>query len=145
MTSSGPLVPTYSEIISATPYYISPGDTVKLAVIHHPESRYDVSVIFEIWDVGGAQPPNAHENSVETFFFLSGEGIAHCEDTSVKITAGGFLMLPAKTTHKIINTGNSRLYAITTMSPDNGFAKMITSGTPTHFDALDLMAISGYH
>ncbi len=146
MTSTrDPKAPTYSDIISAKPYLISPGDTVKLAVIHYPESRYDVSVIFEVWDVGGSQPPNMHEKSVETFFFLSGEGIAYCDDYTTRINAGGFLMLPAQTTHRIQNTGASRLYAITTMSPDAGFADLIISGTPSNFDPEDLIVISGYH
>lgn len=131
-------LPFYIEPAATTPYYISAGDTVKLAVMHFPDTLHDVSVIYEIWDVGGAQPPNMHENSVETFFFLSGSGVAHCDDSITEISSGGFLLLPPGTTHRIINTGKSRLYAVTTMSPDAGFAKMITSGIPTNFDPEDL-------
>ncbi len=129
--------PLYFDVESAQPYLISAGDSVKLAVVHHPDSSYDVSVIYEVWEVGGSQPINSHERSIETFWFLAGNGIAYSDDNVVEVASGGFLVLPPKSKHRIVNTGKSRLYAITTMSPDDGFAKLITSGIPTTFDPED--------
>lgn len=130
--------PFYESGNQSRPYRISAGDTVKLAVIHFPTDLYDASVIYEVWDVGGSQPPNRHERSVETFAFLSGQGVAYCDDTTVEVHAGGFLVLPPRSTHRIVNTGGERLYAITTMYPDDGFARLITSGEPTEFDDTDM-------
>ncbi len=136
-------VPLYFDVAAAQPYLISTGDSVKLAVIHHPRDSFDVSVIYEVWDVGGSQPINSHEHSTETFWFLRGNGMAYSDDNVVEVAAGGFLVLPPKSKHRIVNTGESRLYAITTMSPDDGFAKLITSGTPTTFDPQDLEVLCG--
>ena len=141
MTDSSTL-PLYFDVEKAQPYLISPGDSVKLAVVHHPGNRYDVSIIYEVWEVGGAQPINSHEHSTETFWFLSGAGIAYSDENVLEVTAGGFLVLPPTTKHRIVNTGTGRLYAITTMAPDDGFAKLITSGVPTTFDREDLDVLS---
>ncbi len=135
--------PLYLDVKSTQPYLISAGDSVKLAVIHRPGSSYDVSVIYEIWEVGGSQPVNSHERSTETFWFLAGNGIAYSDDSVVEVASGGFLVLPPKSKHRIENTGKSRLYAITTMSPDDGFAGLITSGIPTTFDPEDLEVLHG--
>lgn len=131
-------VPLYVDVQAAQPYLISAGDSVKLAVVHFPQTSYDVSVVYEVWEVGGAQPINSHERSVETFWFLAGNGVAYSDDNVVEVASGGFLLLPPRTKHRIVNTGESRLYAITTMSPDDGFAKLITSGIPTTFDPQDI-------
>lgn len=133
----------YKDVEAARPYHISAGDTVKLAVVHYPDDVYDVSVLYEVWEVGGAQPVNSHSRSVETFWFLSGSGVAFSDGSEIEVAAGGFLVLPPKSRHRIANTGDSRLYAITTMSPDDGFAKLVSSGVPTTFDPEDLAVLRG--
>ena len=42
------------------------------------------------------------------------------------------------------NTGPTRLYCLTTMVPDEDFAKLITSGVPDVLDAEDL-AVLGWN
>ncbi|MHB8190572.1 MAG: cupin domain-containing protein [Ferrimicrobium sp.] len=128
---------SYTDVRSARAYRISAGDSVKLAVVNHPTSAHDTSVIFEVWEQGGAQPLNSHPRSHETFFFLRGRGRALSDGREVEVTAGGFLVLAPKSLHRIVNTGVGRLYAITTMSPDDGFASMIEAGVPTAFDQDD--------
>jgi mannose-6-phosphate isomerase-like protein (cupin superfamily) len=124
-------------------FHISPGDTVKLAVLRHPDALYDASVIFEVWEPGGAQPPNSHPASVETFFFLRGSGVAYCDDHTDPVRAGQLLVLPPQSVHRIENTGTDRLYAITTMAPDAGFAALIEAGEPTTLSAADLAVFRG--
>lgn len=124
-------------------YRISPGDTVKLAVLHHPDDGYDASVSLEIWEPGGAQPPNSHPGSVETFFFLRGGGIAYCDGEELPVEGGQLLVLPPRSVHRIANTGSGRLYAITTMVPDAGFAALIESGEPASLDAVDAAVARG--
>lgn len=121
---------------------ITDGDTVKLVVVRPPRDRDDTSVTFEVWDPGGSQPPNSHPRSVETFWFLAGEGIAECDGESVPIRAGEFLVLPPGSVHRIRNTGTGRLYAITTMSPDDGFADMIERGPVDVLDECDLAVLT---
>jgi mannose-6-phosphate isomerase-like protein (cupin superfamily) len=122
-------------------FRISAGDTVRLAVIRAPDELDPSSVSFEVWDPGGAQPPNSHPRSVETFFFLRGRGIAISDGVEHPVGAGQLLVLPAGSVHRIVNTGEERLYAITTMSPDDGFVELITSGVPDALDAEDLTVL----
>lgn len=122
---------------------ISAGDTVRLALLRAPDDLYDASVSFEIWDPGGAQPPNSHPGSVETFWFLAGEGVAISDGVETLVRAGQLLVLPPGSVHQIRNTGPGRLYAITTMVPDAGFAALITAGPPAALDDEDLAVLRG--
>ena len=124
-------------------YRISAGDTVRLALVRAPDALDPSSVSFEIWDPGGAQPPNSHPQSVETFWFLRGSGIAISDGVEHPVAAGQLLVLPPGSVHRIVNTGAGRLYAITTMSPDCGFAELITSGLADVLDADDRAVLAG--
>lgn len=126
---------------AAVAHHIAAGDTVKLAVVRAPDAAYDASVLFEVWEPGGAQPPNSHANSVETFWFLSGEGVATSDGVEQPVRAGQLLVLPAGSVHHIRNTGTGRLYAITTMTPDDGFAALVERGPVTELDAADLAVL----
>ena len=46
--------------------------------------------------------------------------MAHCDGVISPVQAGDFLVLPAGSQHYIENTGAGRLYAITTLLPDDG-------------------------
>lgn len=122
-------------------YRIAPGDTNKLAILHAPDDGADLTIVFEVWEPGGAQPPNSHPRSVETFLFLAGEGIAVCDGEERAVGAGDLLALPAGSVHQIRNTGLGRLYAITTMVPDDGFAALIRNGVADHLDGDDLAVL----
>src|SRR5262245_41988759 len=108
-------------------HYISAGDTVRLAVLAGPEVS-PVTVILASWDAAGAQPPDSHPVSTELFLFLRGEGIANCDGTEVTVKAGDTLVLPATSVHFIRNTGDERMYSVTLMSPDDGFADLVRRG-----------------
>ncbi len=122
-------------------HYISPGDTVRLAVLAGPEVS-PVTVILESWDVVGAQPPNSHPVSTELFLFLRGEGVANCDGTEVIVKAGDTLVLPATSLHFIRNTGDGRMYSITLMSPDDGFADLVRRGPLAPTDDEDRTALA---
>ncbi|HWG72484.1 MAG TPA: cupin domain-containing protein [Acidimicrobiales bacterium] len=124
-------------------HHISAGDTVKLAVLAGPADGIDHTVVFEVWEPGGAQPPNQHRAATETFFFLAGLGYAESDGASTPVSAGQLLVLPAGTTHRIRNTGPGRLYALTTMLPDEGFAALILAGPVAPLDAEDLAVLRG--
>jgi mannose-6-phosphate isomerase-like protein (cupin superfamily) len=126
------------DLANAPCHHISAGDTVKLAVVRAPEHADDVCVSFEVWEPGGSQPPNSHPRSVEMFWFVAGEGIATSDGVEMAVCAGQLLVLPPGSVHHIRNTGPGRMYALTTMSPDDGFADLITAGPATILDDDDL-------
>jgi mannose-6-phosphate isomerase-like protein (cupin superfamily) len=123
--------------------HISAGDTVRLGVLAGPEVSPPVTVLLEAWDAGGAQPPNSHPVSTELFVFLRGRGVAICDGNRAPVAAGGTLVLPAGSLHRIANTGPGRLYAITIISPDDGFAEMVRRGPLAYTDGEDRAVLAG--
>jgi creatinine amidohydrolase len=122
---------------------ITAGDTVRLAVLAGPADGLDHSVLVEIWDEGGAQPPNSHPASTETFYFLEGAGEAEVDGRTTQVAAGDFVVLAPGSVHRIRNTGPGRLYAVTTMTPDAGFAELVERGPLASLDDVDRRTLSG--
>ena len=103
------VAPSLFDATTVDCHRISAGDTVRLAVVRPPTTADDFSVSFEVWDPGGAQPPNTHPTSTETFWFLQGEGVAVSDGIELTIRAGQLLVLPPGSVHHIRNTGSGRL------------------------------------
>jgi mannose-6-phosphate isomerase-like protein (cupin superfamily) len=113
-----PILHHVSELPS---FQLRDGATNKMvSLLRAGEQNASTSINLEIFDVDGFQNPNSHPDSAEAFFFLSGSGIASCDGESVPVSAGDFLILPAGSVHFIKNTGNERLYALTTLITDDG-------------------------
>ncbi|WP_353929544.1 cupin domain-containing protein [Okeanomitos corallinicola TIOX110] len=120
-------------------YRISAKDSNRLAIIFDSTTaNTSLTCCVEIFDVGGQTPPNRHQWAVEMFFILKGEGVAICDGKKVPIKAGDSLLVPATGTHLIRNTGNSRLYTLTIMIPNEDFSELIRSGIPVELDAEDI-------
>ena len=123
-------------------YRISPHDTNRLAIVFDSSTaQMSLTVCVEIFDIGGKTPPNQHEFSVEMFYVLKGEGLAFCDGKAIPISAGDSLLVPPTGVHLIKNTGNSRLYALCIMVPNENFAELIRSGTPVELDEEDLSVL----
>jgi mannose-6-phosphate isomerase-like protein (cupin superfamily) len=123
-------------------FRISPHDTNRLAIIFDStNANTSLTCCVEIFDIGGQTPPNRHQWAVEMFFVIKGEGIAICDGKKVKIKAGDSLLVPPTGTHLIKNTGNTRLYTLTIMVPNEDFAELIRSGTPLELDAEDMTVL----
>jgi len=122
-------------------HHISAGDTVRLGVLAGPEIS-PVTVILESWDEGGSQPPNSHPASTELFLFLRGQGVANCDGNEVTVKAGDTLVLPQTSVHFIRNAGPGRMYSITLMSPDDGFADLVRRGPLAETDDEDRAALA---
>lgn len=123
-------------------YRISPGDTNRLAIVFDTATaNVSLTCCVEIFDVGGKTPPNRHKWAVEMFFVLKGEGRATCDGKTVPISAGDSLLVPATSTHMIENTGQTRLYTLCIMVPNEHFAELIRSGTPVELDEEDLAVL----
>jgi len=123
-------------------YLISPDDTVRLAELAGPRQGSSTSVFLEIWEPGGAQPLNSHPDSAEIFIVLSGQARAHSDDSAVELGAGDVLVLQPGSEHRIVNTSaTAKLFTITVMADDGGFAKLVTDGTPTQLTPDEISAL----
>nr|WP_154324434.1 cupin domain-containing protein [Pantoea sp. 201603H] len=133
-----------TNVADAQVFRISPQDTNYFAVLFDKQQD-DIDNIFvvEIFTVGGATPPNAHVHAHEFFYVLQGEGVASCNGNEVVIGKGDALLLHPGNEHLIRNTGNGKLYTLTVMTPNEGFAELIRSGEPMTLDEEDLRVLSG--
>ncbi len=129
---------------TAQAFRIAPTDTNYFAVLFDPE-KDDIRNVFvvEIFAPGGATPPNTHNHADEFFYVLSGEGIARCDGTETPLKTGDALLLRPGHEHIVHNTGTAKLYCLTVMTPNEGFAELIRGGQPVALDAEDLQVLGG--
>lgn len=142
MTAGLVPAPVLRRVADVTPHFIGDNRTVKLAVLSGPADGSSSTVVFEIWEPGGAQPDNSHPASAETFVVLSGVATAHSDDHVVELAAGDVLVLPMGSVHHITNSSaTDRLYTLTVMADDGGFAELIETGPVAALDAADLTVL----
>ena len=140
--TDGAGAPTVTRRDEITFHHISAGDTVKLAVLAGPASGSPTTVVLEVWEPGGAQPPNSHAESSETFVVLAGRALAHSDGTELALSPGDTLTLMPGSVHRIVNPSDTdRLYTLTIMQADGGFAEMITRGPRADVDERDLAVL----
>ncbi|MFF7135682.1 cupin domain-containing protein [Streptomyces sp. NPDC008196] len=134
--------PLHTPLRDITAHHITAGDTVKLAVLTGPRDGSPTTVVFEVWEPGGAQPLNWHPESVETFVVLAGHGRAASDEHERDLAPGDVLVLPVGSKHRIVNTSDTeRLYTLTVMAPDEGFADLIERGPVAALDEQDLAVL----
>jgi mannose-6-phosphate isomerase-like protein (cupin superfamily) len=133
---------SFENATTAKAFRISPQDTNYFVLLFDRE-KDDIDSIFvvEIFTKGGATPPNKHAHAHEFFYVLEGEGIARCEDKVMPIRRGDALLLRPGSEHVIENTGTGKLYTLTVMTPNEGFAELIRGGEPVELDAGDLRVL----
>ena len=113
-------------------------DTNKFALIADPLMHgLPFVAVVEIFDTGGKTPPNSHQAAWEMFYVLEGSGIARCDGHEAAISPGDTLILPPGSLHEVENTGPGRLYCLTVMVPNEGFAELIRGGPTDILDAED--------
>jgi mannose-6-phosphate isomerase-like protein (cupin superfamily) len=138
--AAAPVVKTLAEI---TPHHIGDNRTVKLAVLSGPADGSGTTVVLEIWEPGGSQPDNSHEESTETFVVLKGTARAHSDEHVVDLGPGNVIVLPATSVHHIVNSSaTERLYTITVMEHDGGFADLILTGPEAALDDADAAVLN---
>lgn len=98
--------------------------------------------VVEIFEPGGATPPNAHVRAWEQFVVLAGEGRAVCDGKSSTLTRGDILIVPPGLEHVVENSGSEKLYCLTTMIPDEAFAELIRNGIPMTLTDEDCRVLS---
>ena len=124
-------------------YKIQAHDSNYFALIADPAAE-GVSFIqvVEIFEAGGKTPPNRHAAADEVFYVLHGEGIATCNGQAIGVKKGDSFLVRAGHEHVVENTGSTRLYCLTTMVPNEGFAELIRAGVPWQLDAADLEVLT---
>src|SRR5260370_424785 len=123
---------------------ISPADTNKFVMMVDPVAdKLPFISVVEIFDTGGKTPPNVHQHAHEMFYVLSGRGRAYCDGKTYDVAKGDTLVLPPGMEHVVENTGTDKLYCLTVMVPNEGFAQLIRKGAPMALDGADRPGVAG--
>jgi len=129
---------------TAQAFRISPQDTNYFAILSDAsKDGNDNIAVIEIFNVGGATPPNSHVRAHEFFYVLHGSGVAVSDGEEQPIRQGDALLLKPGSVHVIRNTGAGKPYTLTVMTPNEGFSELIRSGEPVRLDAQDLAILEG--
>jgi mannose-6-phosphate isomerase-like protein (cupin superfamily) len=124
--------------LDAPVFRIGADDTNYFVLLFDQEGEgFETVAVVEIFTVGGATPPNMHSRAHEMFYVLHGEGVAHCEGASVALGRGSAMLLRPGSEHVVENTGLGKLYTLTIMVPNEGFAELIRAGIPMRLDDED--------
>ncbi len=135
-------LPVVRNIRELSAHFISPGDTVRLVELAGPDQGSSTSVFLEIWEPGGAQPVNSHADSAEIFIVLKGEALAQSDAHQLTLGPGDVLTLQPGSKHRIVNISpTDRLYTITVMANDGGFAHLVTGGVPVALEMADIATL----
>jgi mannose-6-phosphate isomerase-like protein (cupin superfamily) len=133
-----------AQVARAKAFRISPTDTNYFVMLFDQETdKIENIFVIEIFTAGGATPPNEHASAHEFFHVLHGEGVARCDGKTQSIRKGDSLLLHPGSEHVIENTGAGKLYTLTVMTPNEGFAELIRSGEPVELDAEDVRILQG--
>jgi len=133
-----------AQLAGAKAFRISPKDTNYFVMLFDQQTdRIDNIFVIEIFRPGGATPPNEHASAHEFFHVLHGEGVARCDGRTLPIKKGDSLLLHPGSEHVIENTGPGKLYTLTVMTPNEGFAELIRGGEPVQLDSEDIRVLQG--
>ncbi len=127
-----------------TAFRIAPGDSNYFACLLDPlADGVSFTMVVEIFEPGGKTPPNSHAVAEEVFFVMAGTGRAFTDGTARDVGPGDVLVLRPGTEHVVENTGPGKLYCLTVMTPNEGFAELIRSGSPVELTEDDRAVIAG--
>ncbi|HTW25918.1 MAG TPA: cupin domain-containing protein [Acetobacteraceae bacterium] len=125
-------------------FRIAPDSTNYFACLFDPlADGVSFTMVVEIFEPGGATPPNTHAEAEEAFIVLRGSGLARAGGATMPIGPGDAFVLRPGTEHVVQNTGPGKLYCLTFMTPNEGFAEMIRSGIPVALTDEDRAVIAG--
>ena len=125
-------------------FRIAPTDSNYFACMLDPlADGVSFTLVVEIFEPGGKTPPNTHSFAEEAFFVMAGNGKAFANGASQDIGPGDVLVLRRGTEHVVENTGPGKLYCLTMMTPNEGFAELIRAGIPVELTAEDHAVITG--
>lgn len=139
---AAPVLARHADRLQA--FRIAPDATNYFACLFDPlADGVTFTLVVEIFEPGGATPPNTHAEAEECFFVLRGTGTASADGVSMPIGPGDCFTLRPGTEHVVHNTGTEKLYCLTFMTPNEGFAELIRNGIPVALDAEDIAVLKG--
>jgi quercetin dioxygenase-like cupin family protein len=125
-------------------FRIAPTDSNYFACLFDPlVDGVSFTLVVEIFQPGGATPPNTHAIAYESFFVLAGSGVARAGGLELPLAPGDAFVLKPGVEHVVENTGAAKLYCLTFMTPNEGFAERIRAGTPVELTDEDRAVIIG--
>lgn len=125
-------------------FRISPGDSNYFACLFDPlADGVSFTLVVEIFEPGGRTPPNTHSRAEECFLVLAGRGRAIADGRELPIGPGDAFVLRPGTEHVVVNDGPGKLYCLTLMAPNEGFAELIRAGTPVALAPEDIAVLTG--
>lgn len=125
-------------------FRIAPDDTNYFACLFDPlADGVSFTLVVEIFEPGGRTPPNSHNVAEECFFVLAGAGKAYADGQETPIGPGDAFVLRPGVEHVVVNDTDSKLYCLTLMTPNEGFAELIRAGTPVDLAPEDIAVLTG--
>jgi mannose-6-phosphate isomerase-like protein (cupin superfamily) len=125
-------------------FRISPGDSNYFACLLDPlADGVSFTLVVEIFEPGGRTPPNTHGVAEECFFVLKGAGKAYADGQEMPVGPGDCFVLRPGTEHVVVNDTAEKLYCLTLMTPNEGFAELIRGGTPVELAPEDIAVLTG--
>lgn len=131
-------------------FRFSERDQCRLALLSAPEDGMAApqtvaagapTVFLEVHDPSDRVPFHVHHEAAELFFVLRGSALFHAGERTIVARGGDFVVVPPELPHDLQNPGPGRLYLITVLSRDAGFADLLRHGIPTPLDAEDLAVL----
>jgi mannose-6-phosphate isomerase-like protein (cupin superfamily) len=125
-------------------FRIAPGDTNYFACLFDPiADGVSFTLVVEIFEPGGRTPPNTHQAAEECFIVLAGHGKAYADGVETPIGPGDAFVLRPGTEHVVVNDTAEKLYCLTLMTPNEGFAELIRGGVPVELAPEDIAVLTG--
>ena len=125
-------------------FRIAPDDSNYFACLFDPlADGVRFTLVVEIFEPGGRTPPNTHAEAEECFFVLAGSGKAYADGAEMPIGPGDAFVLRPGTEHVVVNDTDQKLYCLTLMTPNEGFAELIRNGTPVDLAPEDIAVLTG--
>jgi mannose-6-phosphate isomerase-like protein (cupin superfamily) len=123
-------------------YRFSESDHCRLALIADPSTHSGgPTLMLEIHDASERVPPHRHAHAVELYFVLRGRVRFHVDGDTIEASTGDSVVVPEGSLHDFENPGPERLYLLTVVSSDDGFAEQLRHGIPSPLDAEDLQVL----
>ena len=125
-------------------FKISATDTNYFAMIADPiRDKVPFSIFVEVFEPGGKTPWHHHGYAHEMFYVLSGEGKSVCDGVEIPVKQGESFIVRPGHDHEVVNTGTEKLYCLTVMIPNEGFAELVRSGFRVELTAGDKAIVTG--
>jgi mannose-6-phosphate isomerase-like protein (cupin superfamily) len=125
-------------------FRIAPQDRNYFACLFDPiADGVGFTLVVEIFEPGSRTPPNTHQHAEECFFVLAGTGTACADGLAMPIGPGDAFVLRPGVEHVVVNDGPGKLYCLTLMAPNEGFAELIRGGTPVELAPEDIAVLTG--